>query len=350
MSIEEAKRLLDSVIAKGRVHLYKPIQIAEILQRDRVIHDINLPDLETYRNRSKLWRDLVCLKLLGRKSTSSAKYQDDIFNAITPEAIIALGKENRDKDGIVEAYIYSKFSDRFTQMSVGLEYCKTHDKTDFVLREFIDLFWHEKGLKRSIDKIYEIIVYALFSALTEVLEVEIEISMNPDKLDILSEFEDFAKRIILLTPSLRKFKTKARINRVGVTNAADRGLDMWANFGLVIQIKHLSLTEELAKNIVTSVTADRIVIVCKDSEEKIILSLLNQIGWKSRIQSIITESDLIIWYEKGLRGRFANIIGDRLLKYLADEIKVEFPSSDNSEFSQFYENRGYVKPETGIWQ
>ena len=200
------------------------------------------------------------------------------------------------------------------------------------------------------NKIYEIIVYALFSALTEVLEVEIEISMNPDKLDILSEFEDFAKRIILLTPFLRKFKTKARINRVGVTNAADRGLDMWANFGLVIQIKHLSLTEELAKNIVTSVTADRIVIVCKDSEEKIILSLLNQIGWKSRIQSIITESDLIIWYEKGLRGRFANIIGDRLLKYLADEIKVEFPSSDNSEFSQFYENRGYVKPETGIWQ
>ena len=83
------------------------------------------------------------------------------------------------------------------------------------------------------NKIYEIIVYALFSALTEVLEVEIEISMNPDKLDILSEFEDFAKRIILLTPFLRKFKTKARINRVGVTNAADRGLDMWANFGLV---------------------------------------------------------------------------------------------------------------------
>ena len=47
-------------------------------------------------------------------------------------------------------------------MSVGLEYCKTHDKTDFVLIEFIDLFGNEKGLKRSIDKIYEIIVYAFF--------------------------------------------------------------------------------------------------------------------------------------------------------------------------------------------
>jgi len=34
---------------------------------------------------------------------------------------------------------------------------------------------------------------------------------------------------------------------------------------------------------VSSISADRVVIVCKDSEEKIILSLLNQIGWKTRI-------------------------------------------------------------------
>ena len=40
------------------------------------------------------------------------------------------------------------------------------------------------------------------------------------------------------------FKSKANINRIGVTNAADRGLDMWANFGPAIQIKHLSLNEK----------------------------------------------------------------------------------------------------------
>ena len=61
----------------------------------------------------------------------------------------------------------------------------------------------------------------------------------------------------------------------GVTNAADRGLDMWANFGMAIQIKHLSLTEELAENVVSSVSSDRIVIVCKNSEEKLIVSLFN---------------------------------------------------------------------------
>jgi type II restriction enzyme len=126
-----------------------------------------------------------------------------------------------------------------------------------------------------------------------------------------------------------------------VTNAVDRGLDMWANFGMAIQIKHLSLTEELAENIVSSVSSDRIVIVCKDSEEKLIVSLLNQIGWKSKIQSIITESDLKKWYEKALRGQFANETGELLLSKLKNEIQVEFPATNSTEFTDFQKKRGY---------
>ena len=36
MNIQTAKQSLDKVIAKARVHLYKPIQVAEILYRDGV--------------------------------------------------------------------------------------------------------------------------------------------------------------------------------------------------------------------------------------------------------------------------------------------------------------------------
>lgn len=343
MNIKEAKQALDSIIAKARVHLYKPIQVAEILHRDRVEQDINLAELETYRNASKRWRDIVCLQFLGRTSTSSARYQDDVFNvnAIPPSTLEVLGKENRTKNGIVEAYIYQKFLQRFSQMSSGLSYCNKHDKTTFQLNEFLDLFWREPGLRRSIDKIYEIVVYALFSALVEALEVSVEVSMNPKKVDILKEFEDFAKNVVQLSSAQKSIKLKAKINRVGVTNAADRGLDMWANFGMAIQIKHLSLTEELAENIVTSVSADRIVIVCKDTEQKIIISLLNQIGWRSRIQSIITESDLLNWYEKALRGKFANSIGDVVLKNIIEEIALEFPATNSTEFMEFYKLRGY---------
>ncbi len=351
MNIKGAKQSLDKVIDKARIHLYKPIQIAEILHRDRTEKDINLSDLSTYRTISKKWRDIISIKFLGRTSTSSARYQDDIFNdnAIPPKVLAELGKENRRKNGIVEAYIYQKFAQRFSQMSTGLDYCLTHDKTNFNLSEFLAMFWNEPGLRRSIDKIYEIVVYSLFSALVEALELSVEVSLNPAKSDILKDFEDFASRVIQLSTKQTSIKLKARINRVGVTNAADRGLDMWANFGLAIQIKHLSLTEELAENIVSSVSADRIVIVCKDTEQKIIVSVLNQIGWKSKIQSIVTETDLLTWYERALRGKFSNSIGDKVLKKLTDEIQIEFPATDNAEFMKFFKQRGYEKLSDNNW-
>jgi len=351
MNKELAKQALDKVIDKARVHFYKPIQIAEILYRDRIEQNIVFSKLDSYRNASKKWRDLICLQFLGRTSTSSARYQDDLFNdnAIPPSVLEVLGEENRISEGAVEAYIYRKFSQRFNQMSAGLSYCATHDKNSFKLDKFLALFWHEAGLRRSIDKVYEIIVYALFSTLVEVLEISVTVSMNIEKMSILQEFEDFAKHVIRLNPRQMAITCPARIHRVGVTNAADRGLDMWANFGLAIQIKHLSLTEELAENIVSSLSADRIVIICKEAEQKIIVSLLNQIGWKSKIQSVIVESDLLKWYETALQGKFSYLTGDKVLQKLSDEIKIEFPSTDKNELLQFLQKRGYDKFENTEW-
>ena len=352
MELTEAKASIDNIIKKARVHLYKPIQVAEILYRDRIRQDIELSKLETYRTKSKKWRDLICIPFLGRTSTSSAKYQDDLFNAsaVPPSALIVLGEENRKKNGIVESYIYDRFKQRYAQMSTALNYSRDAKKETFNLEEFINLFWNEPGLRRSLDKIYEVIVYSLFSAIVDELDVNIEVSLNPAKIDVLKEFESFAEKVISINSENTSFKSKANINRVGVTNAADRGLDMWANFGPAIQIKHLSLNEKLAEDIVTTVTSDRIVIVCKDSEESVINSLLNQLGWKSRIQSIITESELIKWYEKALRGSFSNAIGDKLLKSVSDEIMLEFPSADNSDFMDFYKERGYDKLNDNNWE
>ncbi|MCL2071231.1 MAG: HaeII family restriction endonuclease [Oscillospiraceae bacterium] len=53
MNKNEAKAALDSLIRKSRVHLYKPIQIAEILYYARTEPgSINLANLEEYRNRT----------------------------------------------------------------------------------------------------------------------------------------------------------------------------------------------------------------------------------------------------------------------------------------------------------
>ncbi|MDP4118795.1 MAG: HaeII family restriction endonuclease [Bacillota bacterium] len=347
MSILEAKAALDAVIKKSRVLFYKPIQIAEILYRDRVVGDINLSDLETYRSKSKKWRNDMCLPLLGRVSTSSAKYQDDIFNAIPQELIAEMGTYNREHNGAVEAYVYNRFSNKHSQLSNALAYCLAATKETFEVKHFIDSFWNEPGLKRSLDKIYEIVVYSLFSTLVETLELTVEVSISEDKMELLSEFEDFTKSVMCLDFSTPTYIQDARVYRVGVTNAADRGLDMYSNWGPAIQIKHLSLDVELAENIVSSVSSDKIVIVCKSAEKAVIISLLTQIGWRSRIQSIITEVDLIRWYEKALRGKYSDIMGSELIGVLCQEIAEEFPSVD--DFPSILKDRHYEAISDDFW-
>ncbi len=347
---QKAKESLDNVIKKSRVHLYKPIQVAEILYRDRVYHDIDLLSLEDYRTQSKKWRDIVSIELLGRICTSTAKFQDDLFNnnAIPPEILNVLGKENRRTKGAVEAYIYNQFGNKHEQLSNALAYCVDADPETFYVKTFIDSFWNEPGLRRSLDKIYEIIVYALFSTLVETMNLEVEVTIEEDAYPLLVEFEDFTKKVMCLDSDTPQHVQEAKVYRVGVTNAADRGLDMYSNWGPAIQIKHLSLNLALAESIVNSVSSDRIVIVCKDVEKDVIISLLSQIGWKSRIQSVVTENELINWYEKALRGNYAHLLGEKLLNCLAEEISEEFPSVD--ETPDIIKNRHYERISDPFWK
>ena len=275
--------------------------------------------------------------------TSSSKFQDNLFddNAIPPTIIEVLGRENREKNGAVEAYIYRLFSNKHSQLEEALNYCLNATKEDFMVKHFIDSFWNEPGLKRSLDKIYEIIVYALFSTLVDTLGLKVEVSIDDSKAKLLCEFEDFAKKVMSLDVDNLSHIQDAKVYRVGVTNAADRGLDMYSNWGPAIQIKHLSLDVELAKNIVDSVSSDKVIIVCKDAEKDVIVSLLTQIGWRNHIQSIVTENDLINWYEKALRGQYSELMGKILLSTLCEEIALEFPSVDTIPKSlqdRHYEN------------
>lgn len=350
-SFSDAKTALDSIIKKSRVHLYKPIQIAEILYRDRIHGDIDLLNLETYRTSSKHWRDVISLPMLGRICTSSSRFQDDLFNdnAMPPILLNELGIENKRTNGAVEAYIYKQFTSRHSQLSDALDYCINSTPHNFDIKTFIDSFWNEPGLRRSLDKIYEIVVFALFSALIEAMNFKIEISIDEAGLPLLHEFEDFAQKVMCLDFDNPTYTQNARIYRVGVTNAADRGLDMYSNWGPAIQIKHLSLDVELAENIISSVSSDRVVIVCKEAERDIIVSLLTQIGWKSHIQSIVTEDNLTDWYNKALTGEFADILADNLLDRLRTEIAQEFPSVSDANTPEILTSRNYPALEVPDW-
>lgn len=317
----EARKSLDKIIGKARVHFYKPIQVAEILYRDRVFGDINLGELETYRTKSKAWRDRITQRTLKRVCTSSAKYQDNLFddNAIPTAVIVALGEENRRTNGAVENYIYQRFAQKHEQLANALRVCTETSRENFDVEKFLDAFRIEAGLKRSLDKIYEIVTYALFSALIEEMDLQVSVSVKETKVRSMMEFSDFSQKILRLEPTKLVDTEQAKVFRVGVTNAADRGLDMYSNWGPAIQIKHRQLDEELKEEIIESISSDRIIIVCKNIKEDLK-------EYRNRIQSIVTENELVAWYKKALRGGVSAALGENLLRKLRQEIALEFPS------------------------
>lgn len=114
---------------------------------------------------------------------------------------------------------------------------------------------------------------------------------------------------------------------------------MWANFGVAVQVKHLTLNEKLAGNIAAQVESHSIVIVCKDAEAKVIETVLKQIGYGARVRGIVKESDLVKWHEKCLRGKFSDKLAKPLLERLVHGFEAEFPFS--TTLAEFLEERSY---------
>ena len=338
-----AKKALDLVIRKSRVHLYKPIQIAEILYHHRTNRGLDLNDLESYRNISKRWRDEVSLLLVGRRSTSSQKYQDNIFeiNAMPPALLARLGIINKKGKGFVEAYIYKALEARLSSVREVEKYIKSSTADAFSIKELVALFQTTPGLRRSIDKMYEILIYALFATIVRALKAQITLEIGNKDSEILKDFERFIKMVLGVDSKQTKLVFPAALYRVGVTNAADRGLDMWTNFGPAVQVKHLTLTAELMEDIADNIAADKIVIACVDTEKDAIELLLKQVGWSERIQGIITITDLDEWYKLCLSKKYRGNLGANLLKDVQREFSSEFPSS--REIKPFMASRKYDK-------
>ena len=338
-----SKKALDLVIRKSRVHLYKPIQIAEILYHNRTERGLDLSDLQSYRNVSKRWRDEVSLLLVGRRSTSSQKYQDNVFeaNAMPPELLAKLGEINKKSKGVVEAYIYKALEARLSSVREVEDYIRKSTPDAFDFKKLVSIFQTTPGLRRSVDKMYEILVYALFMTIVRALKAQVTLEIGNKDKEILKDFERFIKMVLGIDAKQTRLVSPAALYRVGVTNASDRGLDIWANFGPAIQVKHLTLTPELMEDIADDITSDRIVIVCIDTERETIEALLKQVGWSERIQGVITINDLDDWYKLCLSKKYRANLGVKLLQDVGREFAAEFPSS--KEIVPFMAKRGYDK-------
>ncbi|MEL4898112.1 HaeII family restriction endonuclease, partial [Crocosphaera sp. Alani8] len=204
----------------------------------------------------------------------------------------------------------------------------------------ISLFRQEAGIKRSIDKCYEIITYSLFETVVNQLEAEVTVKIPAKNYPLLQEFSDLSQVLLNLSHEQKEWSELAHIYRVGVTNAADRGLDMWANFGPVIQVKHLSLNPAQVETIIDQVESDNIIIVCRDADASVISTLMKQIGWGKRVRGIVKESQLIEWYYRCLRGNFSQQISQPLMNLLQQSFAEEFP--EVTEIREFYQERQYT--------
>lgn len=137
---------------------------------------------------------------------------------------------------------------------------------------------------------------------------------------------------------------------MGGANSRDGGVDLWANFGPAIQVKHIALDVHNTQPIVESISAEHIVIVCKDADKPAILAVLTQVGLGGRVRGIITKADLARWYDLALGPKHAAEMAVPLFKALLAEFDDEFTLADPSAIDALTKERGYDKLQLeGIW-
>jgi hypothetical protein len=320
---------LKSIIDKSRVHFYKPIQIAEILHKSRTNSNlVDFSNFDNIRKNSKSWRDEISLRLVGNKSTSSAKYQDDLFRAVSPENIRNLCVINNSTNGTVEQYIYSEMKKKWDVLLSILTYCQNATPEHFSLLGMEEMFDGDSGLKRSIDKMFEIAAYSILSYFIQLSRAEMVVKINP-----VAPLP--SKVLEMLSPEGFRRPT---ISRVGVANAADRGIDMVTNFGPVVQVKHLPLSYDLVVDVCSSLPMSEVYLVINTDNLDVRKTL--EMRAPSNLKGIITTKELDGWYSSILNNmELSNQTKYGLLESLTDGMILEFPHL--GEFETFAEERGY---------
>ncbi|GHT19676.1 type II restriction endonuclease HaeII [Planctomycetales bacterium] len=322
--------------------MYKPIAIAEVLFRHRT-EGLRIDDLNSYRRQSYEWMRDVIWKLHRKTTQLNSRYWDQLFDdtVLPPEQLRELADYNQEHNGLVEVYIYAHVQGKYSAFTELRKKLTTMPLDLFSLDTFLGFFEDNAKYRGSIDKAYEIVVYALFNAIVQELKVKITLSVDNAVTPILQEFEDFARLVLGIDTQHLSIEKPARLFRVGTANANDAGLDMWANFGPAVQVKHISLQPSQTVDICNNVRADQLVVVCKTNDAKTIQTVIEQMGLAEKLRGIITKSDLETWYDKCFQPQYCETLGRNVIDSIVDEMKLEFPLAVSESFETFFDERNY---------
>lgn len=253
MNLPIARNKLNRIIGLSRVEMYKPIQIAETLREFTLNQSIDLTHLESFRNLSRDLRDDVTLELIGKVSTSSMRFQDDLWNttAMPPEALAALAQANVSHG--VEQYIYQHVYAKNAQM-IEIRKILGEIETIADINRIFSLF-DTPGLRSSADRLFE--VFSLSALQTQIEKSDFKITVQGNTSSISGET---GKKLVSIATGQGY---ELELAKLGHTNAADAGMDIWTNFGVVISVKNYNLDEELFMKVLEDTPVGLLVVICE---------------------------------------------------------------------------------------
>ena len=232
------------------------------------------------------------------------------------------------QNGEVEEYIYSEMKKKWDVLLSILNYCIDATPESFSLKEMEQMFDAESGLKRSIDKMFEIAAYTILSYYIDLSRAKMIVKTDP-VIPLPQMINDMLNPGNVRTPS---------ISRVGVANAADRGLDMVTNFGPVVQVKHLPLSYNLVVEVCSSLPMSEVFLVVNSDNVEARHRL--ELNPPNNLVGIVSTEGLDDMYSSVLNNPNLKLERKyRLLEDLADGMILEFPHL--GEFETFVRQRGY---------
>ncbi|MCH9034921.1 MAG: HaeII family restriction endonuclease [Planctomycetes bacterium] len=131
-------------------------------------------------------------------------------------------------------------------MREAIEQCDSPDPKKFDLAIFLAHFTGKSTITRLAGKVYECVAFSILHHLLQ--DVRLRVSL---KFDSINRNHDavpakFLRDLLGATEHGPPDPFKGELYRAGVANAADRGIDIFSNFGPIVQVKHQHLTASLA--------------------------------------------------------------------------------------------------------